>query len=132
MIFVDTSFWVGLHNGRDHRHEPAATLLEEHAGTPLLTSDQVRGETWTFLRRRGGHRAAVAFLDVLEASPRVSVEHVTPDDQGLALAWLRQHGEREYSFVDATSFAVMRRRRLREAFAFDGDFAAAGFVELRP
>ncbi len=132
MIFVDTSFWVGLHNGRDYRHEPAAALLEAHAGAPLLTTDQVRGETWTFLRRRGGHRAAVAFLDVLEASPRVSVEQVTPDDQGLALAWLRQHEEREYSFVDATSFAVMRRRRLREAFAFDGDFAAAGFVELRP
>ena len=132
MIFVDTSFWVGLHNGRDRRHEPAAALLEAHAGAPLLTTDQVRGETWTFLRRRGGHRAAVAFLDVLEASPRVSVERVTTDDQNLALAWLRQHDEREYSFVDATSFAVMRRRRLREAFAFDGDFAAAGFVELRP
>ena len=132
MIFVDTSFWVGLHNGRDRRHEHAAILLEEHAGAALLTTDQVRGETWTFLRRRGGHRAAVAFLDVLDASPRVSVEYVTPDDQDLALAWLRQHDEREYSFVDATSFAVMRRRRLRDAFAFDGDFAAAGFVELRP
>lgn len=132
MIFVDTSFWVGLHNGRDHRHPDAAALLEQHAGAPLLTTDQVRGETWTFLRRRGGHRAAVAFLDVLDASPRVSVEPVTAEDQDLALAWLRQHDEREYSFVDATSFAVMRRRRLRDAFAFDGDFAAAGFVELRP
>jgi predicted nucleic acid-binding protein len=35
------------------------------------------------------------------------------------------------SFVDATSFAVMRRRRIREALAFDGDFNAAGFVEVR-
>jgi predicted nucleic acid-binding protein len=34
--------------------------------------------------------------------------------------------------VDATSFEMMRRRRISEAFAFDGDFAAAGFVELRP
>jgi len=25
----------------------------------------------------------------------------------------------------------MRRLAIREAFAFDGDFAAAGFVELR-
>lgn len=74
----------------------------------------------------------MAFLDVLDASPRVSVERITPEDQDLALTWLRQHDEREYSFVDATSFAVMRRRRLRDAFAFDGDFAAAGFLELRP
>ncbi len=48
------------------------------------------------------------------------------------MAWLRRHDEREYSFVDATSFVMMRRRRVREALAFDDDFAAAGFVEIRP
>ncbi len=46
-------------------------------------------------------------------------------------AWLRRHHERAYSFVDATSFALMRSLRIREALAFDGDFAAAGSVELR-
>ena len=34
-------------------------------------------------------------------------------------------------FVDATSFILMRRLGLREALAFDGDFSATGFVELR-
>ena len=33
---------------------------------------------------------------------------------------------------DVTSFALMRRLGVEEAFAFDGDFAAAGFIELRP
>jgi predicted nucleic acid-binding protein len=49
-----------------------------------------------------------------------------------AWQWLRRHDERDYSFVDATSFEVMRRERIGEALAFDGDFTAAGFVELRP
>jgi predicted nucleic acid-binding protein len=48
-----------------------------------------------------------------------------------ALAWLRSHDEREYSFVDATSFVVMRAMGIDRALAYDGDFAAAGFVELR-
>ncbi|MBA3244889.1 MAG: hypothetical protein H0T61_06890 [Actinobacteria bacterium] len=46
-------------------------------------------------------------------------------------AWLRRHHERAYSFVDATSFALMRSLPIREALASDGDFAAAGSVELR-
>jgi predicted nucleic acid-binding protein len=33
--------------------------------------------------------------------------------------------------VDATSFDTMRRLGIGEAFAFDGDFTAAGYIELR-
>jgi predicted nucleic acid-binding protein len=131
VIFVDTSFWVALRNRRDAHHEQAVELLERHGGTALVTSNHVRGETWTFLRRRAGHGAAVDFLDALGASPRVEVISADEGVEAEALRWLRRHDEREYSFVDATSFALMRGRRIREALAFDGDFAAAGFTELR-
>ena len=83
------------------------------------------------MRRRAGHGAAVKFLDDLERSTRIEVVAVDADIERDALRWLRRHDEREYSFVDATSFAVMRDRGITEALAFDGDFAAAGFVELR-
>jgi uncharacterized protein len=89
------------------------------------------GETWTLLCRRAGHPAAVGFLDRLAGLPGVEVVHVDPAMESDAWVWLRRHDEREYSFVDATSFAVMRRRRIREALAFDGEFSAAGFIELR-
>jgi predicted nucleic acid-binding protein len=131
MIFVDTSFWVALRNRRDAHHEEAVDLLTARADDALATTNHVRGETWTYLRRRAGHRSAVGFLDALRSSPRLTVEYVELIVEEDALAWLRRHDEREYSFVDATSFAVMKRRRINEAFAFDGDFAAAGFVELR-
>ena len=62
----------------------------------------------------------------------MQVVHVSPELEGRALTWLQKHDERPYSFVDATSFAVMRSLKMREALAFDGDFAAAGFTELRP
>ncbi len=130
MIFVDTSFWVALRNRRDQHHDQARALLDAHHPGPLVTTNHVRGETWTFLRRRAGHRAAVAFLDALDRSPRVRVILVASDVEADALRWLRRHDEREYSFVDATSFATMRSVRIQEALAFDGDFAAAGFQEL--
>jgi uncharacterized protein len=63
---------------------------------------------------------------------RVAVEHVDAHVEAEAWDWLRRHDERPYSFVEATSFALMRKLRIEEALAFDGHFAAAGFIELRP
>lgn len=131
MIFADTSFWVALRNRRDPHHEEALALLQAHEERGIVTSNHVRGETWTYLRRRAGHGAAVAFLDGLSGSPRVRVLIVSPAQEEDALRFLRQREEREYSFVDATSFVLMKSLRTREALAFDGDFSAAGFIELR-
>jgi predicted nucleic acid-binding protein len=131
LIFVDTSFWIAVQLRHDGNHDGAAALLRLHGEQPLATTNHVRDETWTFLRRRAGHHAAVHFLDVLDRSTRLEVRHVDDEIERDAQRWLRRHDEREYSFVDATSFATMRKRRIREALAFDGDFAAAGVVELR-
>ena len=69
---------------------------------------------------------------MLRQSPRVSVVLVDSAIDERAWDWLARHDERSYSYVDATSFEIMRRERIAEALAFDGDFSAAGFVEVRP
>lgn len=130
MRFVDTSYWVALRLRRDAHHDVAVRLWSP--GQPLLTTNHIVGETWTLLRRRDGHRSAVDFVDAVEAADWLTVVPVEEATEREALGWLRRHDERAYSFVDATSFAVMRRERLTEALAFDGDFSAAGFVEARP
>ncbi len=131
MRFVDTSFWVGLLVPADRRHSDAAQLWHGGRG-PLRTSNLVVGETWTWLRRRAGHEHALSFVTMLRHSPRVSVAHVDSTVDERAWEWLARHDERQYSYVDATSFEIMRRERITEALAFDGDFSAAGFIEVRP
>jgi predicted nucleic acid-binding protein len=129
--FVDTSFWVALRFARDHRHPEARDLWEGGPGA-LLTTNLVLGETWTFLSRRAGHRAAVQFHDAAIRLPFLTIARIEDTLETESWRWLRRRDERAYSFVDATSFALMRKLRLREALAFDGDFSAAGFVEVRP
>jgi predicted nucleic acid-binding protein len=131
MIFVDSSFWIATRLSRDRHHRDATELLRRAAMTPLVTSNHVRGETWTFLRRRAGHLSAMHFLDRLARTPRLRVEFVAEPLEREALDWLRDHDERGYSFVDATSFALMRSLGISEALTFDDDFTAAGFVVLR-
>ena len=131
MIFVDTSYWIALQLPRDANHDEARRLLERVGGDSLVTSNHVRGETWTLLRRRAWHGAAVRFLDRVDESARLQIEFVSERLEQDALMWLRRHDERPYSFVDATSFALMRSFGVREALAFDDDFEAAGFIVLR-
>ena len=114
MIFVDTSFWVALSNRRVERFGDARRLSERHADGGLVASNHVIGETWAFLRRRAGHAAAVSFLDMVATSPRVGVVRVSEAAEARALDWLSRHDERGYSYVDSTSFDVMRTSRMRE------------------
>ncbi|MGL6280707.1 MAG: type II toxin-antitoxin system VapC family toxin [Gaiella sp.] len=130
--FVDTSFWSALRRRRDRRHAAARALFEDAENRALVTTDLVCGEMWTLVSRRASHRDPVEMLDVLEASPRLRIVRVDVELVTEAWAWLRVHDERPYSFVDATSFALMRKLHLVDALAFGGDFAAAGFNELAP
>jgi predicted nucleic acid-binding protein len=133
--FADTGWWVAWALPGDARHQAALGMLSGLGRTEqVLTTNLVVGESWTFLRRRDSHQSAVALLDRVDRliqDDRLVVHRVTEAQEAAAWEWLRKHDEREYSFVDATSFRVMRDRRLREALAFDHDFAAAGFIEAR-
>lgn len=129
MIFVDSSFWIAFYNARDGRQPEAVGLLRQ-TREELVTTNHIRGETWTFLRRRAGQIDAVRFLDRLDRSAQVRVVFVTERQEDDALRWLRRHDERPYSFVDATSFAVMRALHVKDALTFDADFTAAGFRQV--
>src|SRR4051794_21452599 len=95
---------------RDDRHAAARELIDQGLGR-VVTSELVLGETWTLLCRRLGHHSAIKFLDyVNEAS--VEVAGVSQENIHSAWTWVRRHSERLYSFVDATSFAIMRQRRI--------------------
>jgi uncharacterized protein len=131
VIFVDTSFWIAQQLERDSRHKDAKRLELALSRSALTTSNAVVAETWTYLRRKAGHERAITWLDHFQLAVR-GVERISEQLESQAWSWLRVHDERPYSFVDATSFALMHKLGISEALAFDGDFAAAGFVELRP
>lgn len=132
VIFVDRSFWIAQRLPGDPRHATAVAIADAHATAPLLTSSAVVGKTWTFLRRRTDHRVAMQWRDRVLAAPGVAVAWIDEELEREAWDWLRVHDERPYSFVEASSFALMRRQGIHDALAFDGDFASAGFTELRP
>jgi predicted nucleic acid-binding protein len=84
-------------------------------------------ETFTFLERNTTRDVALAWKDSLEALPRFEMLECTSADVKKAWSHFRRRDLHKLSAVDATSFVVMTKARIRTAFAFDHHFATAGF-----
>jgi predicted nucleic acid-binding protein len=131
-LFVDTGAWVALADEDDQFHERAESvypgLLRDHQR--LVTTNLVLAESYIILRLALGHAAAMAFLDNLRASPRIERAYITADVETDAVDILRRYRDQTFSLTDASSFALMHRRGMPAAFAFDAHFATAGYVCL--
>lgn len=131
-LFVDTGAWFALQVPDDRWHPEAAEVLRKATQRKLrlLTSNLVVGETYTLLLKTHGHAAAWRFKDALERSPRLEIQPVDEQAEAEGYALMRRFSDQAFSYVDGTSFALMRRLKVRDAFAFDRHFAAAGFTRV--
>lgn len=131
-VFVDTGAWAAVQIVDDECHSEAAETLRALLARPavLITTNHVVGETYTLLRVTAGYGAASRFLCLLDKTARLERVFLPEPLEARAFTLLAQFQDHDFSFVDATSFALMRARRLRYAFAFDSHFATAGFLRL--
>ncbi len=127
-LFVDTSVWYAAADTSDASNARAKAILA--GGEPLVTSDHVLVETWTLLRRRIGRRAAERFWEGLRSGVAV-VEAVGLADLEAAWEIGVSYRDQDFSIVDRTSFAVMRRLGIDRAASFDDDFAIFRFGPKR-
>ncbi len=128
-LFVDTSAWYAFADEGDERHPEArqsfrSFLLEYRE---VVSTNHVIGETYTTIRKRLSHAAAWQFLDRIRESRRVTEIFVSEAQERKAYLFLQKHSEQKFSFVDGSSFIVMKERGITDCFTFDRHFIAAGF-----
>jgi uncharacterized protein len=131
-VFVDTGAFVALVDADDRNHQVAKRFVRGLAkrGRSLVTSTYVFDEAVTLIRLRVGHAAAVGFGERLFRTRWCRIVDIDEDLRRTAWDLFVRYDDQTFSFTDCTSFALMRSMGLTEAFAFDGDFAAAGFSRL--
>lgn len=123
--FVDTSALFALLDEDDANHAGATAGLMRLRGEDLVTHAYVVVETLALISRRLGWEAVERMLDAI--LPLIAVIPVERPIHEEALGAYREAGSSRVSFVDRTSFTFMRAHRVETAFAFDVDFATAGF-----
>jgi len=130
--FADSSAWIALTNVKDTHHAQAAAAWKRlrAENTRIVTSNYVMLEATFVLTSRGGVRLAAALRDAMRASDRVVIEWVTPERHESAWIEFAKYEDQGISFVDASSFGLMRELTIRSAWSYDADFSRAGFELL--
>lgn len=133
-VFVDAGAWIGITDAGDQYHRTATDtyrgLLRENR--LLVTTNLVVAEAYILIRRAAGHPSAMSFLQALGQTTRLAKVYSDASLEEEAEEILGRYADQDFSFADAVTFVLMRRRGIAEAFAFDKHFAIAGFALLPP
>jgi predicted nucleic acid-binding protein len=128
-VFVDSGAWIALALSRDPLHQQARGQwdLLQRAGARLHTSVPIVIETFTFLDRNANRDVALAWRESIYQPGTVTILPCELGDLQQSWDYFRRADLHKLSAVDATSFAIMKRARIRIAYTFDHHFAAVGF-----
>ena len=128
-VFVDSGAWIALALVRDPLHSAAREQWDSllGAGAKLHTSVPVVIETFTFLDRNANRDVALTWRDAVYTPGTVRILPCELRDLQQSWDYFRRADLHKLSAVDATSFAIMRRTRIRLAYTFDHHFAIVGF-----
>jgi len=130
MIFVDTSAIVALAFTKDTFHLRANEWFSKNKEESFVTSNLVVVESLGWIRYRGGKRLAVEVGERFYSGEGLNIIKVSPEDEKNAWMNFKKLDGKSISMVDSTSFVVMKRLKIKKAFAFDKDFEKVGFTLL--
>lgn len=132
---MDTGVLVAYYSDRDRRHGQAKELMTsamQGAFGALVVSDFVVDEAVTLCRARSRSHAlanalAARLLGEAPHAPLLTLIRVSGHDFTEARRLFARYEDKELSFTDCTSIALMRARGIDRIASFDEDFD--GIVE---
>jgi len=127
--FLDTGAIYALADRNDLDHAAVKGLYGERRRKFLL-HELILVEAFSQLTKRLHKQAALKTIGALRRSPRVEIAPVS--SELLETAWTRcgRFADKDWDWVDCTSFELMERHGLRETLGMDHHFTQAGFVLL--
>jgi len=128
---VDTGAFFALKVDSDVNHRRAnrflPRILDGEFGR-MITTDYVIDELVTLTRMRVNHTAAVKLYESIVSSSSIEIVSVTTALRSKAFEIFRNHPDKEYSFTNCVSFALMSSLDVQDVFAFDAHFTHFGFT----
>lgn len=131
-LFVDTSAFIALYDAGDRYHQAAKNFFTpEHIRdlkVQMLTTNFVFSEVYAYFCK--AHEDAMTIGAAIRESKALRYIRSEPADEEAAWQLAQKNNDKDFSFVDCLSFAIMLRIGCNKAFAFDSHFGQMGFEML--
>lgn len=131
---MDSSAFLALESLEERSHSRVRSAFEElvKAKARLLTTNFVFDETYTLLLTRLGRRDAVKWGKDIKAGKLVQVARVDEDHEVRAWEIILAFADKDFSYTDATSFALAESLGIEEALSLDNHFRQWGRLNILP
>ena len=131
-VFIDTSFFFPLVNTKDAYYAQARSLFERltNEETEYFTSNFVLAESHALILNRIGRNSAAQFIEAIKFRSVTNIIRVTPMDESRAEEIIFKYTDKDFSYVDATSFAIMERLEITQCLTYDHHFVQYGFIPI--
>ncbi len=128
-VFVDTGAYAALANEGDARHYDAIDIARNlgRRRSLLYTTNFVIAETHALVVARANRMLALNMLERIDQGSGVTVR-VDEGHERRAREIVASNRDKDFTLVDAMSFAVMEQLGIGVAFTFDRHFVQYGFA----
>lgn len=123
MTFIDTSFYLSLINHNDKNHFKALDIINQNQNIDhYVTSWAIIGELLTVGSMRFDRQLTIKFVEKLKNNPQTLIvsEESKLLKQGFKI--FKQINNKNISWVDCLSVAIIQQYKLQQIFTFDKDF----------
>lgn len=133
-VFVDSSAFLSLEDPDERSYEATSRAFRElvSSGAHLLTTNFVFDESYTLILTRLGRHRAVAWGESARASKLVELVRIDEDHEQAAWELVLAFEDKDFSYTDATSFAVAQSLEIEEALSLDRHFREYGRLRVLP
>jgi predicted nucleic acid-binding protein len=133
-LFVDTAGWACYIDRKDPFHKAVVEIYREARTSQrgIVTTNYVISEVLPLLmsRRDFPRQQISALIRSIRTSPHIEIVHIDPATDDEVWGMVETYSDKQWSWVDCSSFVIMRRFGMTDALTTDHHFTQAGFVRL--